>query len=163
MNKREVASLACKFLGIYIFIQGISWGVSALTYTLNNPDQKQIGGIVAGISLLIFGIILWFVSDGIAALITKGKTGDGKASSGIKASELQHIAFTVLGLYLIANAIPRIVSYFTSVSMMFFKPSKVKILLDCLGLVAPIIIGLIIFFGAKGLVKLSSRNPEKSA
>ena len=156
MSKREVASLACKILGIYTVIQGINAIASMLSVSFTTPNQMAPGNlaniIVPFIFLLIFGVLLWLLSDKISVVMVKGET-HFNGDSGMRASDLQNIAFSVLGLFFLGNSIPRLISLLTSFYSMREVPDNTeKILLGGIGIITQLIIGLGIFFGSRGLV-----------
>ena len=54
LSKREIASLACKILGIYIFVQGINVLSSVLSVSLTMQNQNQMGHEVIDIIVLLY-------------------------------------------------------------------------------------------------------------
>ena len=54
MSKREIASLACKILGIYIFVQGVNVLSSVLSVSLTMQNQNQMGHEVIDIIVLLY-------------------------------------------------------------------------------------------------------------
>jgi hypothetical protein len=137
---------------MYIVVQGINATVSVISYSFANPNQMARGTIFSFIFLFIFGILLGLFSDKISVFIFKGEIDDSKEGSSIKASELQNIAFSVLGLYFIGNSIPRLVSFITSFYSMRKVPDSTGIILGGIGIISQLIIGVIIFLGSRGLV-----------
>jgi len=63
VSKREIASLACKILGIYLVIQGINVMANVLYLSIATPNQIDSGSsiniIFPYMFLIIFGILLW--------------------------------------------------------------------------------------------------------
>ncbi|AFM41473.1 hypothetical protein Desaci_2529 [Desulfosporosinus acidiphilus SJ4] len=76
--------------------------------------------------------------------------------SGVNASDIQRVAFSVLGLLLLGNSIPKVVSAFLSFYTMKVPNSTARLFgsLGFAGTIAQFIIGLGIFLGSQGLVNL---------
>jgi len=113
VSNHEVASLACKILGIYIIIQGINVLSSVLLYVSTATSDQMVHesciNIVFSLVYILFGVLLWFFSDKLSAImVTEGN--HSKEDAGIEVSEIQRVAFSVLGLYFIGSSLPRLVS-----------------------------------------------------
>lgn len=78
MSKHEIASLACKILGVYMIIQGINVLANVVTTTFMMPNQSVstmlVNVIFPFIFLIIFGIILWFLSVKLSAFMVNRET-----------------------------------------------------------------------------------------
>ena len=77
MSKREIASLACKILGIYIMIQGInvlsSVVLSISIATANQMANQSFLNIIFSLIYILFGVLLWFLSDKLSAIMVTGE------------------------------------------------------------------------------------------
>lgn len=156
MSKREIASLACKILSIYMFIQGINVSANVLSISIATPNQMAPGIIFniifSFIFLILFGVLLWFLSDKLSTIMFKGEDSSNK-DSGIKASDIQRVLFSVLGLFFLGSSLPKLVSTLTSINSMSGIPdSTTRLLIGAGGTVTEFIIGLGIFLGSQGLV-----------
>ena len=155
MSKREIASLACKVLGIYLVIQGINVMANVLSISIVTPNQmapESLTNIVFPfIFLIIFGVLLWFLSDKLSVSMAKGEIHSNEGL-GINASDIQRISFSVLGLFFIGNSLPKLVSTLTNAYAMSELNSTTRLLFGAGGAITQFIVGLGIFLGSQGLV-----------
>ena len=155
MSNREVARLACKILGIYIIIQGINvFSNVVLAVSVSTPTPMVHESFINSIFSLVyilFGVLLWFFSDKLSSIMVKGGA-QSKESAGIEVSDIQRVAFSVLGLYFIGRSLPMLV--FTLASSKRGLPNSAIgfTLLASLPIITEFIIGLGIFLGSQGLV-----------
>lgn len=121
MSKHEIASLSCKILGIYMILQGINVIANVLSDSIAQPIQMApvtlMNIIFPFIFFIIFGVMLWFLSDKLSVRMVKGGALH-KESSDVKASDVQRILFSVLGLFFIGSSLPKVVSTLTSIYSM---------------------------------------------
>ena len=156
MNKREIASLVCKILGVYIIIQGInvfsSVVLSASIATPNQVVHETLLNTIFSLVYVVFGVSLWLLSDKLSAIMVTG--GDlSNPGSGIKGSELQRVSFSVLGLFFIGNSIPKLIVTLTTIYSMSGLPNSTsRLILGSLGPIAEFVIGVGIFLGSHSLV-----------
>ncbi|MFZ5644442.1 MAG: hypothetical protein ACOY46_12710 [Bacillota bacterium] len=167
MTARMLAALSCKVLAIFVLIKVISdlnWAsvfISAL--------QPDVGGyeIIIAISAIVIsflfltaiGYILWFRTD---YLTQKMMVKDfAIEESRLKSDDIQAIAFSAVGVIVLADAIPDIVQQIFYIWQMrsaqymiteqwnnFYTVSRIA------GLSLQIVIGLWLFFGSRGIVGL---------
>lgn len=156
MSKREIASLACKILGIYMIIQGINVSANVLSISIATPNQIAPGSlfniIFSFIFLILFGVLLWFFSDKLSAIMVTGENHSNEGS-GIEVSDIQRVSFSVLGLFFLGNSLPKLVSTLTSMYSMSGLPNSItRLLIGAGGTITQLIVGLGIFLGSQGLV-----------
>ncbi|MCO5386496.1 MAG: hypothetical protein NHB14_12815 [Desulfosporosinus sp.] len=157
MSNREVASLACKILSIYMIIQGINVSTNVLSFAVAMSHQmtrENLLNISYPLMYILFGVLLWLLSSKLSVVIVKKEThfNDGIR---ISASDIQRIAFSVLGLFFVGNSLPRLVSViviFYTKSSRGINISTAEILLGAGGDITQLIVGLWIFLSSKGLV-----------
>lgn len=158
MTQREFAGLACKVLGVYMIMQGLNVlgnvaGVQAATpdpLALKNP----LSIIFPFLFLIVFGILLWLFSDKLAGIMVKNGS-QPVGTQGIKASDIQKVAFSVIGLWFLGNSLPKLVSVLTTMfSTRQFSNFGMRVMFAAAGPINQLIIGLGIFLGSQGLVKL---------
>lgn len=157
MNNREVASFACKILGIYIIIQAINALFNFLYLSATTSFQDNILNLSFAIGYIPFGILLWYFSDKLSVIMVKTKNYD-KESSSLDINSIQRVAFSVLGLFFIGNSLPRLIGLLCNIylSMINHSPSSILILKSG-GVIAEFITGLVIFFGSKSLVNFLNK------
>ncbi|MHB8127179.1 MAG: hypothetical protein ACYDEJ_16410 [Desulfitobacteriaceae bacterium] len=157
MNKREIASLACKILGIYMIIQVINILADIFFTSMAMPNQivpiKIFNIISPFIFFIIFGVLLWIFSDKLSTIMVTGENHSNEGSY-MKASDIQRVSFSVLGLFFFGNSLPKIVSTLTNIySISDSMPDyKTRLLLGAVGAIVQFIVGLGIFLGSQGLV-----------
>ncbi len=163
MNKRDIASLACKVIALFLFIQGISIMANLLSYYITVPnlrgmmDSEQVANMVIPyIFLLIFGGLLWTFSDKLALIMIKGDSDSSWSENfNIKAIDVQRILFSILGLFFMGNSLPKIVSALINMYWMSDLPNVSKSLMpNTIGEISQFLLGVGIFLGSQGLVGL---------
>lgn len=158
MSKREIASLACKILGIYLIIQGINVMANVLSVSIATPNQVEpvsaINIIFPYIFLIIFGVLLLLFSDKLSSIMVKGETLPNEGL-GIKPGDIQRILFSVLGLFLVGNSLPKLVTTLTSMyTTRDVANMTIRLLPGAVGAITQIILGTGVFFGSQGLVNI---------
>lgn len=114
MNKREIAVLSFKVLSLYSFIEAIS-KLSDVIYHVTGGihDETFIINILLKliplILLILFGVLLWFIAPLLTTNIFKFTLQEDKAE--ISSVDIPIIAFSVVGLCLLATALPNIVEF----------------------------------------------------
>jgi len=151
VSKQEIASLACKILGVYMIIQGINVMVNVIPVNSFTSQQEFSNNllvtIIPFVFLIIFRVLLWPLSNKLADIMVKGES-NFRDESGIKVSDIQRVSFSVLGLLLLGNSIPKLVSVLVSFyTMRGMINSTVRLIgqLGVAGTIAQFIIGLGIF------------------
>lgn len=160
MSNREVASLACKVLGIYIIILGINALFSVFTVSIGMPNQVANEGfinIIFSLVYILFGVLLWILSDKLSVIMVTGEKHTVEVT-GITASDIQRISFSVLGLYFLGDSLPELISTLMNINSMSGLPNTVRLrLLVSGGLITELLIGLGILLGSQGLVNLLNK------
>jgi hypothetical protein len=155
MSKQEIASLACKILGIYIIIQGINVLSSVLYVSIATPNlmaNESLINIIFSLMYIFIGVLLWLLSDKLSAIMVTGENHYNEGS-GIQVGDIQRVAFSVLGLFFLGNSLPKLVSTLTNEYFMSGSPySTTRLMLEAGGTVVQLIVGLGIFLGSQGLV-----------
>ena len=139
-----------------MILQGISVMANVLSVSIAQPNQmapvSSMNIIFPFIFLIIFGVTLWFLSDKLSTRMVKGDALRNE-SQGVKASDVQRIAFSVLGLFFVGNSLPKLVSTLTSIYSMSELPNfTARLLVGAGGAITQFIVGLGIFLGSQGLV-----------
>lgn len=113
MTKREFVSIALKLMAVYALIVAVYGGTSAISQFVSESRSSflsrigmspQFQSIVllptfAQISISLF---LWLLADALSILIVRQ---DGVFAGGVKLNEIKSVLFSVLGIWLIADAI----------------------------------------------------------
>lgn len=152
---RTIASLACKILGLYSIVQGLRGGGNVFSVVFIFPHQpletaRTITTVASFLLPILFGVLLWFLSGKLSMMMVKEDTHSNMEAE-TKASEIQRISFSVLGLYFIGNSLIKLVHFIVSV----YPQTRLEYFLISFGSTSiELIIGLGIFFGSQGLVNL---------
>ena len=151
MNKSEIASLACKILGIFFIIQGTNLLSLTVSVAAMSPiAHESLFNIIFSSIYILFGVLLWLLSDKLSGILIKGESHSDEGS-GLGASDIQRVCFSVLGLYFIGNSVPNLVSALMNTYSMN-ETFTTRIILGSGGVITEFIIGLGIFFGSPVLV-----------
>ncbi len=173
MTGSQIASLSLKLIGIISIIQAIPILKDLSSYFIFKgsnfiePDKFPpnynylLIGILSSIGLLIlFGSCLIIYSDTLGKKIVK-EDNDTKISTNISATDLQAIAFSVIGVVMIVMAIPHLVKIATNVQALKMagdeypgKSITAGTWAYAIGLSVQVIIGTLLFFGSRGLSSL---------
>ncbi|AHF08419.1 hypothetical protein [Desulfitobacterium metallireducens] len=155
MNGHEIGSLACKVLGIFFIVQGINTLASIISFIASTPSlngNERLLNICFALIYIVFGVLLWFLSDKISEMMNTGKrNADNK--SVIEIGDIQRVSFSVLGLYFMGSSLPKLVSNLINMHYLINDPnSTTRLILGLGGMLTQFIIGLGIFLGSQGLV-----------
>ena len=156
MKSRDIAGLAFKIIGVIVLVQSIQLASSLIgLFCLPEPlrPENYYFIIIPG-SQLIIGLILILISNKLAGLICKeNKTIDISYTAG----ELQAIAFSCIGLWLIcvslSSFIFNITNYLKAPHSSVITWQRGKLLYETIRL----LIGIILFIQSRGLVALWDR------
>ncbi|MHC4990002.1 MAG: hypothetical protein ACYTGC_03385 [Planctomycetota bacterium] len=175
MSPRQIATLSCKVLAVYTMIRAltalpqIQWALGSL---LQQPtfSMYQIAMLAALASPLVLGavgILLWREAGVVAAWMVRYDIQDHPEerepqAAPLTADMLQTIAFSVLGLWLLTDAIPRLASWWGDA--IFNRsagrppgPANLRAAFTLLELLLRIGMGFWLLFGAAGIVRLLRR------
>jgi hypothetical protein len=178
MTKREVANLCCRVLAVYALIQAIQVGGSMLSMVAQviiGPFEPYVAGryavaMIAPAGLTILAVLMWRKSGIIAAWMVGQDLQDEQhepeaARSRATARDVHMIAFSVVGLWVLVEAVPGLTYYIAELFIVRADPSSSNYFGSVMrsvggGLmqnILRIIIGLWLLFGASGLVDLLRR------
>ena len=157
MKKGDIAVLSFKVLSIYAVIQSI-YQIYNFIYYLSYRNQLDSGekynlllASVPAVLLILCAAILWFGSPVIADKIFKDGQTEIKTSSSIE--DIQCVAFSVVGIFLLSTSLPA----FVEVVLVMQMASEVN---DSSGSMTPTIIEILLkvglgtwlLFGNRGFV-----------
>jgi hypothetical protein len=157
VTKQEVASLACKILGLYGIINGLAGGIfdEISIIQLGSNRTLQRIEVLTFLAPFLVGIVLWCFSETIANKMVFSSEKINKNNS-LTAMEIQVIAFSILGLFFIGNALPKTVStvyiLFAIEGFRIDAPSYTQQLIE-VGL--QLVIGLGLLLGTQRLILIN--------
>jgi hypothetical protein len=153
MTKIEIAALSFKVLSIYAFIIVID----NIYFTLGSITRAEDHGanlaliVTPQLLLVLSGIILWFIAPRLASSVFKTPSIENAPNASL--SEIQTVAFSVVGIFLLAISIPELVSIIVVYNTMWVAGSKEILIKGMIVLSIKIILGLWLLLGSSGLVK----------
>jgi hypothetical protein len=165
MTKRETAVLACRLFTIYGLFTFLSWagivvqgGWSMFRFQPGTSIGEMlllIAFVTPTILILFFSIWIWRNADWLASkLLPEPEVSTGEST--LNASDLQIVAFSVVGLLVIVEALPQISSivleYMYRTEVAGSRQSVTPILGRPLVLgIIKLLLGVGLLFGARGL------------
>jgi hypothetical protein len=158
MTKREIAILSFKVLSLYAFIRVID----NLPYTLysmygNGAKNPIIPNIlitaIPPLLLVLCSALLWYMAPFLASSVYRSATFENEPNGSLP--DIQAVAFTVVGLFLLASALPEIVSLIVIYYTMWAADigGKHALIRSIIVLLLKIGLGLWLLLGSHGLVK----------
>jgi hypothetical protein len=114
MQIRTIASLGCKFLGIYALIQAIPLFGQIFQMYAFAKDEPPFGLVIVlstsvpFILMVALAIVLFLYSNRIADIMIVIQK-DEPTNNGISSRDLQSIAFSIVGLVLLLMSLPKVV------------------------------------------------------
>jgi len=109
MNKREIAILSFKALSFYALIEAMGKSSDVIYHILKGmPDETFVGNLllisIPPVLLILCSILLWYFAPLLATNIFKSPMQDDKTV--ISSVDIPIVAFSVVGLCLLATALP---------------------------------------------------------
>lgn len=168
VTKSEIASLALKLFGIYCLIQALTFLASSLSLVGMNMAEMGLSRslMVAGAALPILGyvfaglILLTFGNKISRKLIADGKE-QGVMATGISTRDVQTLAFSIIGIYLIAVSLPSFASILWTLAYYYRKggPDLARAGIEnvwrhAIQAAVEVVVGLGFFLGARGVSSL---------
>jgi len=155
MTKKEIATLSFKVLSLYAFVKAIEQ-LSTLIYNAYRVSEIGVAFFIVYASpvilLALCGGLLWFIAPLLASSISKSTVPQDNSATSLLS--IQDVAFSIVGLYMLADSLPRIVRstiwHFTSGSVDMGKSSP--LFGDIAGSLLQVVIGVWLLFGSRGLV-----------
>ena len=168
MTKKEIAKLACKLLGLYALLMGLTTFGSNLGWLFGglSSDRPVFGFLIPSVIFTAYGLFLWFGAAFLSGLMISDENNkEGKSK--MVAAEMQAIAFSVLGLWILAQGLINAADYAMFLWLIDYLPwtgeegfggalremKKGRIVL----VLVKIGIGIWLLFGARGLVGIVNR------
>ena len=170
MTKREITSLVLKLIGIYIVVSFVGYlpiSLIALTTTyLKDSTAMSCVFVLLTLLYLLFCILIIIYSNRVAGWIIH-EDNTVELPDSISKDDVMAIAFCCMGLLIMTNAIPKLLSMIPQYIVVLGNISEYlyagKFWQHITRLVAPLIqfiLGLFLFIRTKGLVKLWHRIRE---
>lgn len=164
MTNHDITKLAFKILCIYAFIRAIELSTKVIPYFYDYYEEAGQESVWVGIQILlppilliVGGIILWVTAPALSKIIFR--TSDLPDQQNLSFIELQTIAFSVVGLIILIDALPYLIK--SIIALYMFKAysisDKRSIIERNTLLIFALIktaIGFWLLLGSRGIVKL---------
>ncbi len=157
MTKREIAILSFKILSVYAFIQAID-KCSYVLYYIISQDQFDPAAKVGLISISVppmlsalCGTILWFTAPLLATSVFKATGSEYTSTASL--ADIQIVAFSVVGLFILATGFPDLVNVLTvNLTASWIEGGWRATIHNIVVLVLKIALGLWLLLGSDGIV-----------
>lgn len=166
MNLEQMVGVAVRLFAVFLVAYTLRYATSLIAFAMVEPPDyiNSTFILLFGFSPILIAIILWRFPLTVASkLIPKVTTGE-KPKSPLSGPEIQVVAFSVLGLWLLASAIPDILYWIAyvyrikSVSISFrnveLTPQNIGGMVSAS---AEFILGLWLLLGSKSIVGIVRR------
>lgn len=145
ISHRGLAVVGIRLLALYLLLQG----VQSLALIVTAPDASDGLPVALALVPLFLGAVLWLGVGRFASVMIPARRALGSASPvGISGDALGALMFGGLGLFLIADTLPGLISAYYLLEPIEYDPER--FLPQWLRL----LLGIAIFVGARGLGRL---------
>lgn len=155
---KDISYISVKLLAIYFLVEFISEGIPQIIGVFSSRpviETKIILGLVAALLIkLLISLYLWNYAEKISKLITSNIEEGVLKNKDYKT--LQIIAFSVVGVILIAISVPDFVQYFIEYLSIPGRPIF-NILPKLIAKLAETFIGIWLLLGSESIVQKISR------
>ena len=169
---RKIAFIGLRLLAIYILLQSLlhlarvaNYYVLPLFYDsliqYNETSVNAWFNLAPFFVLLIFSVLLWIFADKISTFLLLPNQESDQSDRQISATEIQSIAFSAIGLFLIVNSLPQFFSMIPEyiqikdVANHLVDPRlKYGFRFGMIEKIVQLVLGIALFLGSRGLVGL---------
>ncbi len=160
-TKRDIGVILFRVLSIYSFLKATESLSDKFIYFFNPQNYTfmifiQIIG--PAVLLLVWGVIIWYLSPTIASLLSKASDEDKEF--GFSLNDVHDMAFSAIGLFILVNTIPDTVNgigfYYGLISQTRLDRHLAYVSgVAYLGsLVIKLVLGIWLLIGSHGIVKI---------
>ncbi len=120
-QKRDIVAIGVRLVALYLIFQGLMMAPGQISAYLSvrNSDAAMKAAIGSGFfgigSHLLIGLFIWMFSPVAAKIVCKGIEEQDQQLA-VSPAEVQMIAVSILGLYVLSSAIPSLVNVVISYS-----------------------------------------------
>lgn len=163
MNAKAAASIAVKVLAIFTFIKFVTYLQSVYGFidmVKHQPSNISVGLRVVSmiypiLLLLVVSIFLWLYSDKLSDHMVKNLAVNEETK--ISYEDLQIVAFSVVGLFLVVNSLPELINAAINMKMLesqrMMQPMNMR-MTQLVGTGLKVLIGFWLLVGSQGIVGL---------
>ncbi len=158
MTREEISILSLKLLSLYAFITALEYLPDIIYYVSENSKMDELLTILSffsillpGLLLTLCGLLLWYQ----APLLTNAIFKQNKQSYNTGASlfDIQMIAFSIIGLFIIATVFPDFIKIVLVQLISFPVEGRNEALIpDIVALIIKLIMGFWLLFDSRRIV-----------
>ncbi len=169
MTKKEIVSLSLKLAGIYCLIMSLSYLSFAIMSVVSFLRGQGFWDMLTSITpfvllllsftpvvlLLLFGVYLIFSSK-LPSKMASSIIEEEKTTS-FTFQDIQVLAFSIIGVWLLSSAIPSFIQVIVRITVLHSSSQQsvpVYYISQIVAVVLKLALGIYLFSGSKGLVKL---------
>lgn len=165
---KDLARLSCKVLAVYTLVLALQSLNHFALLPVSIRDNLPAGvtalmvmaAFIPSILLLTLAAILWFRADRLAGHMASGENTSGERPA-VKGEDVQVIAFSVVGVLVLASAVPELFQFVSSLVLQrslqfqpFSETVSVYTISRAIALAVRLVIGFWLLLGARGLAGL---------
>jgi hypothetical protein len=159
MYKEQIVGLAVRLFAIFLFLYAVRHTSGLLIFVSEQP-QNNVNELLIFAPLLfsiIAAILLWHFPLTVATKIIPDIKSKNKAPA-LNAAEIEVVAFSVMGLWVLATAIPDV--FYWAIFVLRLKSIELAnvTLADSIGNIiataVELVIGVWLLFGSRGILGL---------
>jgi hypothetical protein len=152
MTKREIAILAFKVLSLYTVIRVIDQ-LPYVLYSFGNEPYfaNLLIKTIPPLLLVICGVLLWYFAPFLASSVSKSAAFENEPDASL--ADTQTVAFSVVGLFLLASALPEMVNVIVIFFTLWVIGTKPALIHNIVVLFLKVGLGLWLLLGSRGFVK----------
>ena len=156
MTKKEIATLSFKVLSLYAMLQLIDKLGYIISYLLygDRSGAKFLNFIIWAVPPLLFlicGILLWYTASPLASSLFRTTGSEDKSNTSL--IDIQVVAFSVVGLFVLAESFPN----FVRVAVWYYLANAIQkspLAGDGSAFLLRSAFGFWLLFGSRGIVIL---------
>ena len=163
MQKVQIVGIAVRLFAIFLFLYTVRYASGLLPRAAASPPDNVSLLFIFVIALfpILAAILLWFFPLTVATKIVPNIKKEIKASS-LNASEIEAVAFSVMGLWVLTFAIPDVFYWVTfafllkniEVGNLHLTPDNVASIVTT---VVELVIGFWLLLGSRGILGIVRR------
>lgn len=165
MNKRDIVILSLRLLGIYLFLAGLST-FSGLIVNIFEPVSERWDFFVAPIPFLVGGAFLYLKAPFLSRFILNYDVLNENNNSSVRSDEIIYIALQIMGIYILANALPPFFDIFVNSVAYSIRitavPESIRMKKQSWSYIVDpsirIVIGLFLLFGKNNIIKFIKKT-----
>ena len=172
MNKQELSQIALKILGIYALLESIQL-FSGVLSVFGYPEDMPFNRFVMILSVVVpFLILVWsglFLIRRTDKITAKYFPSGPIENSELKGSQIQAIAFSIIGIVLIVTTIPKLSQLGMNIYALMSRAKEIGAELDLerdtigfgINLLCRFILGVLLFISGESIANLWRRITDR--